>query len=526
MARSRTVRNTRAIAKARDEVPRGLLRLPGELLDGTLAYLSQDDLRHVASLSRALHKSAWRSGLYVFRRIQWMNFTRDKEESLAQLNGLIDHVLQKNLRLWLSIWMDFTSIAPPGVYDLARALIVALTRSLPGLVGLSLRVSDDLRPLFYPVLHSPAPVLRIFSVIAPYKERKSPYPTLPLDIFSGGAPQLRTVALEGFIIGSQPVPAFARVRKLIIPSFSVIPSLHIKACFPRVIDLEVSAESTAKDVSGLDFSGLQLRSLVLRGHDPWERISEFRNLQLDAVAEVHLVQCFPVWRGRLWERDIGDFAVQLRVSAPLEGWQISIIPTQRPWRFVYHIIEDDNPLRVAKLDLISTAAHHLTSVRMDNECLHGFLLCAGIEYAALREMCIDLRSKSKAQATLWPPDSPEPELFPECKFPAAARSALTFDGAPKSFYNMQCPALTTLKVFALDKPMRVQASAVAFLGRALGFLERPQSQRPVLELVGVGFAQPESAGRALVNKVFSAVQHSDFVGGVSEDYGELLEHRY
>lgn len=366
------------------------------------------------------------------------------------------------------------------------------------------------------------PLLRIFTMIIPRNySAEQPSQTLPLDIFSAGAPQLRTVVLQGSLIGSQPIPAFERVNHLIIEQFTTLQHTPINLCFPRLTALQVYACSTAKDLSPLDFSGLQLRTLVVRGHDPFERIYELRNVQLETIPEVHLVQYFPIWKGRLWEREIGDFAVHLRVSDMLEGWQISVIQPRRPWLFVCHIVDEDNPFRVVGLENIPGAAQHLTSLRMGNQCLHGFLLREGISFPALRELRVDLISSSKAGSMLWPPDSPT--LFTDGRIPANAGSAATFKSAPKSFYNVACPALATLTVFALDKPMLVQAPAAAFLGRALGCLERAKSDRPVLSLIGVDFAPPQA--RALVNKVFSEVRKSAFVGGVSEDYADVFCYR-
>ncbi|EJD36837.1 hypothetical protein AURDEDRAFT_129822 [Auricularia subglabra TFB-10046 SS5] len=490
-----------------------LLRMPVELLVKIFEYLPQTGLGHAAGVSRSFNEAARHAGRCIHRRMHWNHFGSALERSLERLNDLIDYVLQRNLRLSLSISIYLVKDTSVKTSHLALPLLAAITRSLPRLVSLSIRLKEQFLQDIYLALCDPAPLLCTLKIISDDKPGQYYIPVSPGNIFASSAPRLRTLGLRGHTIVSRRIPAFTNIRTLLVEELYESISTPLWELFPHLSCIHVYDSTYDLALTPLDLSRLHLRVLVMRGTKPWARLSALRNLHLDEIAEVHVVSYYAKWTGPLWERDIGDFAVHLRVSDHIRGLHVSVIPEHRPWRFVYHMAEAS---KIPRLDRMPQAARHLASVRMDNMCVDSFLKCGAARLDALRELCVDLHSAGKVPSLIWPPDCPEHPMYPE------HRSGPTFDGVPTGYSYVRCPALEKVAIFALDTPMIVHAPAVAFLGRALGLLERPELDKPVLALVRVNFVEWTDALAALLARVFLAVEESDFVGHHAiDDYSDV-----
>ncbi|EJD44494.1 hypothetical protein AURDEDRAFT_185065 [Auricularia subglabra TFB-10046 SS5] len=489
--------------------------LPVELDIKILGFLHDlRDLRNAAAVSRRFNSSAWAAGLFASLSIEC--YCADgRPEELDDLAGIVQSALRTGRWLGLSIQIGIKKVIE-SESAVAREVLAVVQEALPVLVYLSLEISDHVIPLLASVLHSSAPHLKELCLRRFDHHDENPSGDLAqIGAFAGEMPKLRSLALENVAIGPDTVPAFSGVRTLRLSYVDVFPDIDYAVQFQRLrcLSLKFHTALSAMPLQPFNLGGVRLQKLVVHQlHDDESEddlmSSVLRSVKLsDIPVFEHILHASSTLEWSIWHPNDGacvSIRAQQLLEDELSGLRMIVVPEHLGWRRKYQLIDFEigSPWVTEGSQSLGEL---LVYLRIDNSVLTSLLerLCPGL--SALRTLQIDFRSSGEYPALVWPPDWLDYTLVKP-----KTRSTVDFAQRGKGYTVLKCPALETVRLFALDKPINVLAREVAFLGRALGQCPRPEQERAALELVGVGFAR--SGSRDLLAAAFSGVRALPFAG--------------
>ncbi|EJD47110.1 hypothetical protein AURDEDRAFT_163718 [Auricularia subglabra TFB-10046 SS5] len=463
-------------------------QIPLELVVKVMEYLPQRDLPNTASVCRLFYRAAQDAGCSIRRTI---DFTRSDavERMLATFEALVEHATRKPpcdrpgiaLRLVVTGSQTKGGALKPGMNRLLKALEV----SLPLLVELDAFAEACFSNALYRALCSaPAPRLRTLA-LRQQKDLVSPAIPPPDNLLKKTAPRLRTLCLDLPTLEAEweTVPAFKRVRTAHVTLHQTgRRSISISRLLPHLQSLTISLWNNTPDAEtppALDLSGLQLHYLALwDGFEP----TSLSGIDYRQIAVV--------------EHSAGA-AIAADLWATVAAEKVSLCARIAPAgpslahrdHEVVVTVTSDNWARMVHCGLGGIARHphpmlgtHIALVLLDCTCLDEFLSIP-VMMSALLALYIDVA-----------------EMHGLCGIDAGEGSGLRLDGV-----RLACPAVESVTLFTLGRPLSLRSDRIAVLGQMLKLEERPTESRAALQMINVEFVQPTA--RKSLNCVFPTIRY-------------------
>ncbi|EJD47080.1 hypothetical protein AURDEDRAFT_184031 [Auricularia subglabra TFB-10046 SS5] len=464
-------------------------QMPLELVVNVFEYLPQCDLRNTTSVCRLFYQAAQDAGCSIRRTI---DFTRaeEVERMLATFEALVKHATRKPspdrpgiaLRLVVLGSQTKGGALKPGMH----LVLKALEESLRLLVELDAFVDTCfLNALYRALCSAPAPRLRTLA-LQQSKYQLSPTIPPPDNIFKKTVPRLRTLCLDLPTLEAEwkAVDAFKRVRTahVTIHEKGRRP-ISISSLLPYLQSLTITLWDNKGDAGtqpALDLSGRQLDHLALTGLFKPASISgiDYRKIAIiEYGADAAIANS-------VWATVAADNVPLCARIAPAGP---SLIYGDRK---VVVTVTGDSWARMVHCGLSEIAWHplpllgtQLALVLLDCTFLDAFLSVPAT-MSALLALYIDVASRHGL-----------------CSVDSGAGSGLSLHAV-----RLACPAVESVTLFTLSRPLPLRSDRIAVLGQMLKLEERPTESRAALQLVNVEFVRPTARKR--LDCVFPTIRYS------------------
>ncbi|EJD47109.1 hypothetical protein AURDEDRAFT_163717 [Auricularia subglabra TFB-10046 SS5] len=447
-------------------------QVPAELVVKFLEYLPERDLRNSANVCHLFYKAAQDAGCSIRRTI---NFTsvEENEHALATFDAVVQHAMGKPpsyrpgvaLRLVVNCSETERDTFKPSI----KLILKALRASLPLLVELRAFVPTCFTTALYGSLCSaPAPRLRILT-LGPRRDLDSSVISPPANLFKHTAPRLRTLnlALPTFEAGREPVTAFQHVVTANLRLYRTGRPIRISRFLPRLRSLAINLLGNMPQAGTqpvIDLSGVNLQHLALADSAG----SECAITGTDNIPFVeHETQLAPAeWLWPTTDTSSSPMGACISHTAP---------------RAISVSLADESRTRISccsnsllQVPALARLEKRLTTVILGNTLVNPFF---GINAAlsALLELHIDFT-----------------DSYHLCDLRLQS-------------VQLTCPALRSVTLFTLGKPLELRSDRVAIIGRMLKQEERPCDERAVLKLLKINFVRPTP--RKQLDIVFPIIQY-------------------
>ncbi|EJD47153.1 hypothetical protein AURDEDRAFT_163761 [Auricularia subglabra TFB-10046 SS5] len=484
--------------------------LPLEMVAHALGYLAQADLQRASSVSRQFRLAALQAGLSIEQYL-FLGYMHHDSYAVEQFLDVVHYARQYDMRIGLVLEFDRLPLPRPKMSSrlerAARQLSLIFDGLLPSLASLSVTVPNVLGPALHALLCQPAPHLRNLRIECVHP-RGGEHLHIPISphFLGGRKAKLRSVTLQGVSVGSEPVPAFEHVQHVHLSLDTIWPDILVKPHFPLVSHLHINCTVDGLPGPLRDFRlpVLELESLTIEDHSlvPITAYVE-ATLPLRMIPVVRHDTGFMRYNESIWRDDsanLANLSAYLRTpenSDKAISTTLIVSNSATRWRRVFDLRDDPEHRKVCPIVSMPGIQSSMTYIRLENRYLRAFVRTKST-LNALRRLRVDL---CLCLTMIWSPDW--------CgNLSVHGGASAPFDS--RGNVRVSCPSLEELTVFAMDNAPGVRPDEAAYLGRALGQMERPRDERARLSLVGVEFASGEA--QSLVGQAFSSVRLRPFAG--------------